>query len=72
MSKKYMFGVPPVLFVLILIGIFGTLLLPEFVVLALVPIVGYYVWQVREKNKELEARIASLEGHPNQPKQGQS
>ncbi|HME19665.1 MAG TPA: hypothetical protein VKF15_08020 [Nitrososphaerales archaeon] len=69
MSKKYTFGVPPLVFILIIAGVLGALLVPEFVVIALVPIVGYYVWQVREKNKELEERLAALEGHPTPPKQ---
>lgn len=66
MSKKRMFGVPNVVFILILLGVLGSLLIPEFVVLALVPIVGYYLWNVREKNKELEERLASVEGRPSQ------
>ena len=70
MSKKYIFGVPNIVFVLILAGIVAILLdLGIYVLLALVPIVGYYVWQVRAKNKELEERLAALEGHPTPPKQ---
>jgi len=63
-SKKYAFGVPPLVFVLIILGLFGALIVPEFVVIVLVPVVGYYVWQLREKNRELEERVAALEGHP--------
>jgi hypothetical protein len=68
-SKKYAFGVPPMVFILIIVGVLAALLVPEFVVIALVPIVGYYVWDVRAKNKELEERVAALEGHPMPPKQ---
>jgi nicotinamide riboside transporter PnuC len=68
-SKRYMFGVPNLVFILVILGILGALLVPELVVLALVPIVGYYVWQVREKNRELEERLAAVEGHPHPPKQ---
>ena len=69
MSNRYTFGVPPLVFILIILGLFGALLVPEFVVIVLVPVVGYYVWQVRQKNKELEERVAALEGHPVQPQQ---
>ena len=65
-SKKYLFGVPNTVFALILIGVLGSLLVPEFVVLALVAVVGYYMWDLRRKNKELEERVAALEGHPSQ------
>jgi hypothetical protein len=68
-SKKYTFGVPNMVFVLILVGVLGALLVPEFVVIVLVPVVGYYVWQLRETNRELEERVAALEGHPRQSRQ---
>ena len=69
MSKKYTFGVPWVVFILIIVGILGALLVPEIVVIVLVPVIGYYIWQLREKNRELEERLAALEGHPIPPKQ---
>jgi len=69
MSNRYTFGVPPLVFLLIILGLFGALLVPEFVVIVLVPVVGYYLWQVRQKNRELEERVAALEGHPTPPKQ---
>lgn len=70
MSKKYTFGVPNIIFVLILVGMVTSFLgLGVFVLMVLVPVVGYFLWQVREKNKELEERLAALEGHPTLPKQ---
>jgi len=69
MSNRYTFGVPPLVFLLIILGLFGALLVPAFVVIVLVPVVGYYLWQVRQKNRELEERVAALEGHPTPPKQ---
>jgi protein-S-isoprenylcysteine O-methyltransferase Ste14 len=69
MSKKYMFGVPNFVFVLILLGIISVLLFEWLVLFVVIPIFGYYVWQLREKNRELEERLAAVEGHPRPPKQ---
>jgi hypothetical protein len=63
-KKRNTFGVPMTVFLLILLGVVGSLLVPEFVVIVLVPVTGYYVWDLRQKNKELEERVAALEGHP--------
>jgi hypothetical protein len=64
------FGVPTLVFLLILVGVVTSLIGLGVIVLAvLVPVVGYYVWDVRQKNRELEERIDALEGHPNKSKQ---
>jgi len=34
-----------------------------------VPVIGWYLWSLRDQNKELEARVAALEGKkPDKPK----
>jgi hypothetical protein len=63
MSKKYLFGVPNTVFLLIVLGVIGVFLILWLVDVAVIPVVGYYLWQTREKNRELERRIAALEGH---------
>lgn len=63
------FGVPIVVFVLILLGVVTSLIgLGVFVLVALVAVVGYYMWDLRQKNKDLEERVDSLEGHPKKSK----
>ena len=34
------------------------------VLLIFVPVVTWYVWRLQDKNKDLERRMAALEGHP--------
>jgi 4-amino-4-deoxy-L-arabinose transferase-like glycosyltransferase len=55
---------------LILMGLVA--LLFGFIFLAVfVPVAGWYIWQLNDKNKLLEARIAALEG-PSTNKQEKS
>ena len=70
MSKKYTLGVPYLVFALIVLGILACVLdFALIVVIILVPVVGYYTWQLRAKTKELEERLAALEGRRSPPKQ---
>jgi hypothetical protein len=39
-----------------------------FVILVFVPVAGWYIWKLNDKNKELENRVATLEGHPTKDK----
>jgi hypothetical protein len=58
----------------VLLVLLALIVLSDFVVLELlffIPIVGWYIWALNDKNKALEDRVATLEG-THKPKPGQS
>ncbi len=54
---------------LVLLGflIFGGL--GGFVVLFYIPISGWLIWRLMDRTSSLEARVAALEGHPEEKKE---
>jgi uncharacterized membrane protein len=48
-----------------------TLSLGLLLLIFFVPVVGWYIWRFNDKNKELEERLAALEG-PHKPKPSES
>lgn len=72
MSGKSRFGVPTVIFFLLLLGTISVLFFEWLLLFAIIPIFGYYIWQLREKNKQLETRLEALEGKPRQSRPDQN
>jgi hypothetical protein len=51
---------------LILVALLMLTGLVVFVLIVALPLMGWYIWTLHDKNKELEARLAALEG-PKKP-----
>jgi nicotinamide riboside transporter PnuC len=62
MSKKSSGGLETVAIVvfLALMGFIG-LIITNLVMLFLIPIVGWYVWRLNQRARELEKRVATIE-----------
>jgi len=56
-------------FLLLVLGMVAVIFFEWLTLLVLIPVFGYYIYQLRQKNRELEERVAALEGHPTPPKQ---
>jgi hypothetical protein len=49
--------------------VFLTLILQLLLLAVFVAVAGWYIWSLSDKNKELEARLAALEGPHKKPDQ---